>query len=144
MTDAQKEEILKLRAHGLSYGEIATEVGLCINTIKSYCRRKINNLGKKDAVKRQQPTVAGVHSCQECGKSIQQIQGRKLKRFCSDTCRMKWWNSHPEMVQRKNAREQFCSNCGKKFFVYGTQSRKYCSHECYVKDRFGGKHHDQG
>lgn len=143
MTESQKDQILKLRSAGMSYGEIACKIGLRPNTVKSYCRRKINGHGSTK-IKKPEEITARIGYCQECGKPLQQIHGRKLKRFCSDTCRMKWWNSHPEMVQRKNPREQSCRHCGKNFMVYGNQSRKYCSHECYIEDRFGGKVHDQG
>lgn len=137
MTDAQKEQILKLRTDGLSYGEIACELGMRINTVKSYCRRKFNGDHKKKTVE-PGSIVSNIEHCQECGKPIQQIQGRKIKRFCSDTCRMKWWNAHPEMVKRKNGHEVICYHCSKKFLVYGSQVHKYCSHDCYIKDRFGG------
>ena len=143
MTKAQKEQIQKLRSQDLSYGEIARKINLNINTVKSYCRRIAVDNNAPKTVKQEKAPI-NILSCQECGKPIQQTQGRKLKRFCSDTCRMKWWNGHPEMVQRKNAHEQICPNCGKKFLVYGTQNRKYCSHKCYITDRFGGRNHDQG
>ena len=142
MTDVQKEQIIALRKEGLSYGEIAYKLDLRTNTVKSYCRRKFNGRSKTKSAE-PKPIVASVDYCQECGKPIRQIQGRKTRRFCSDSCRMKWWNAHPKMVKRKNPHEQFCPHCGKKFFVYGNQSRKYCSHDCYIEDRFGGKH-EQG
>lgn len=31
-----------------------------------------------------------------------------------------------------------CPVCKKPFTVYGNANRKYCSHECYIEDRFGG------
>ena len=31
-----------------------------------------------------------------------------------------------------------CPACGKTFSAYGKRNRKYCSHECYIIDRFGG------
>lgn len=30
-----------------------------------------------------------------------------------------------------------CKYCGKSFSVYGNAHRKYCCHDCYIKDRFG-------
>jgi hypothetical protein len=29
-----------------------------------------------------------------------------------------------------------CIACGKRFSAYGKADRKYCSHECYINDRF--------
>ncbi|RXM53885.1 RNA polymerase subunit sigma-70, partial [Clostridium tetani] len=26
--------------------------------------------------------------------------------------------------------------CGKEFSAYGNKNRKYCSHNCYIRDRF--------
>jgi hypothetical protein len=31
-----------------------------------------------------------------------------------------------------------CAGCGVEFAAYGNASRKFCSHECYIKSRFGG------
>lgn len=52
------------------------------------------------------------------------------KKFCSDRCRMKWWNSHLDQVQRKANYDFVCPVCKKPFTVYGNANRKYCSHEC--------------
>jgi endogenous inhibitor of DNA gyrase (YacG/DUF329 family) len=30
--------------------------------------------------------------CEFCGQSVRQSEHRKRKRFCSDKCRMSWWN----------------------------------------------------
>ena len=29
-----------------------------------------------------------------------------------------------------------CTRCGKEFLSYGNQTRKYCSHDCYIRARF--------
>lgn len=29
-----------------------------------------------------------------------------------------------------------CAHCGKPFTAYGNSKRKYCSHSCYILDRF--------
>ena len=31
-----------------------------------------------------------------------------------------------------------CRECGKPFTAYGNSRRKYCSHECYIRNRFKG------
>lgn len=69
--------------------------------------------------------------CPQCGKRLQQVVGRKKKKFCSDACRNKWWNSHLDQVNRKAWREVTCQHCGKTFLVYGKQERKYCGTDCY-------------
>ena len=36
-----------------------------------------------------------------------------------------------------------CPHCGKEFHIYGDRRRKYCSHECYIADRFKGGDGDE-
>lgn len=67
-----------------------------------------------------------------------QVFGRKEKRFCSDKCRNKWWNTHLDKVNRRANYDFVCAYCKKPFISYGNKNRKYCSHECYIADRFGG------
>ena len=57
------------------------------------------------------------------------------KKFCSDKCRMAWWNAHQDQVTR-NAHYSFvCAQCGENFTVYGNASRKFCSRACYLTSR---------
>ncbi len=67
---------------------------------------------------------------------IHQIAGRKKKRFCSVSCCQLWWNAHPDAVRQKALYHYTCAGCGKAFTAYGNSHRKYCSHECYIKDRY--------
>ena len=137
MTDTEKTRIEEMRKEGLGYGRIAKVLGLSDNTVKSYCRR--NNL-KRAAAPQEKIVEEGVCRC--CGKPVMQIAGRKEKKFCSDVCRMRWWNEHKDLVNRKALYEFTCAGCGKKFSAYGNAARKYCSHECYIEDRFGGDCYD--
>lgn len=137
MTDSQKEEIIVLRKDGIGYMKIAQKLGISQNTVKSYCRR--NGLSKPEDIAMATPVKADAESfCLQCGVPVSQTQGRKQKRFCSDKCRMNWWNHHQEKINRKANYEFTCACCGKKFTAYGNSNRKYCSHECYINDRFGG------
>ena len=54
MTDAQKDRIRKLRENGASYSEIATDMRIPANTIKTYCRRNglIGDLCKPEPPKK--------------------------------------------------------------------------------------------
>lgn len=68
------------------------------------------------------------------------LEGRgKEKIFCSDSCRMKWWNSHQELVDRKAEYDFVRRNCGRLFTAYGNKERKYCSHRCYIEHRYSKK-----
>ena len=82
--------------------------------------------------------VHGEGVCNCCGKPVAQNPGRKEKKFCSDACRTRWWNSHLDLVKRKAIYHFTCPTCGREFTAYGNAHRKYCSHTGYIEDRFGG------
>ena len=131
MTDNQKMLIQIYRENGMSYKKIADTLSVSINTVKTFCKR--NGLGGV----RTTVTVTD-KACECCGKPVSQNPGRKQKRFCSDSCRNQWWNTHLKDVNRKANYECVCECCGKTFFSYGNKNRKYCSHSCYINGRFGG------
>ena len=138
MTDGQKEQISELRAKGLGYKKIATELSVSIDTIKSYCRR--NGL----VGEREKPSITvDDTNCRECGKELTQIPKTKRRSFCCDICRIRWWSAHPGAIKQKAVYSFVCPTCGKKFLSYGNSKRKYCSHDCYIRSRFqGGEKHD--
>lgn len=139
MTEQQKEQINRLRQEGYGYIRIAQALGISENTVKSYCRR--NNLTGSHLNRKLNmisPSDNGEQFCLCCGTPVEQNTGRKEKKFCSDKCRNKWWNSNLDKVNRKATYDYICPNCKKQFTVYGNSHRKYCSHECYILDRFGG------
>ncbi len=128
MTDSQKYSIVALRREGMSYNGIAKKLEISVNTVKSFCRRR--------SLKSEE------HVCKQCGVPVAQNPGRREKKFCSDACRMKWWSAHPE--ESRNASRIVCPVCGKIFVTHSHSKRKYCSHKCYIKDRFGGDQYEQG
>ncbi|RKM55398.1 RNA polymerase subunit sigma-70 [Butyrivibrio sp. CB08] len=131
MTESVKKQIRDMRGRGMSFGQIATSLALPTSTIKSYCRRE-GVVSVKTAI------PEGMGMCMCCGAKIVQNPKRKEKRFCSDKCRMAWWNNNLDKVNKKAFYQYTCACCNKPFTVYGNSTRKYCSHECYIKDRFGG------
>lgn len=137
MTEGQKTQIANLRGEGYGYVRIAQALGISENTVKSFCRRK-KLTGKAASQTMPAMTRDGNHFCLCCGKEVAQTPGRKEKKFCSDRCRNKWWNSHLDWVKRKANYEFICPQCRKPFTAYGNAKRKYCSHECYIAHRFGG------
>lgn len=134
MTEVQKKQIALYRNQGLSYTAISNIMEISINSIKTYCKR--NGLGGVRAYEKS--NSINVCACDNCGLPVVQNPGRKKKRFCSDKCRNAWWNSHQEQVNKKANYECVCTYCNKTFISYGNKKRKYCSHECYIEDRFGG------
>ena len=134
MTDHQKAQIIKLRATGNGYGKIAKSLGISLNTVKSFCRR--NDINENTVIESPITLTGETTYCENCGQPIRQIEKQKKKRFCCDKCRNVWWNSHLDQVKRKAVYHFKCLHCCKEFHVYGDKRRKYCSHACYIADRF--------
>jgi endogenous inhibitor of DNA gyrase (YacG/DUF329 family) len=133
MTVLQKEHITQMRTRGDSYSKIAVALSISENTVKSFCRR--NNLTGNLSIKPAKPTDEGKY-CKQCGKEIQQEPKKKQRKFCSDECRIIWWTANPEKLNKKANYEFVCAYCGAKFTAYGNKGRKYCTHACYVEERF--------
>jgi endogenous inhibitor of DNA gyrase (YacG/DUF329 family) len=127
----QREQVSHMRNEGYGYSRIAQALGISENTVKSYCKR--NQLGGRT----DNPSLKTGDFCRNCGKPLEQIRGRKTRKFCSDKCRVTWWNTHPEQVKRKAVYDLKCAHCGAAFESYGNGSRKFCSHSCYISNRFG-------
>ena len=125
MTSCQEKEIRRLRQEGCGYKKIAQALGLSVDAVKYFCRKH---------------KAVDVPVCLSCGTPIVQIPKRKPRKFCSTKCREKWWNKN----RRKPSADKIrCTYCGKDFSAYKHEHRKYCSHACYVADRFhGGDGHE--
>lgn len=131
MTNEQKEKIIRFRRQGLGYADIGRELDISKDTVKSFCRR--NGL----MVSGSKP-VDDTARCRECGNPLVQQKKTKRRIFCCKACREKWWTEHADRIDRKAVYTFTCAGCGKLFTAYGNKNRKYCSHNCYVADRFGG------
>lgn len=129
MTDEQKVKIISMRIEGLSFSEISKVLKLSVNTVKSFYRRS-------GGITAESPNL---HQCRFCAKSIVQPTGTREKKFCSDKCRMAWWNSHRDDVNKKAIYTFKCECCGREFQAYGNNHRKFCGRTCYIKSRFGGR-----
>lgn len=116
-----KIDINNMRLEGHSPSVIAAKLGLSAGTVRSHIHRH--------------PNIPGAKACKNCGKPLMQPNGRREKKFCSDSCRMAWWSSHQEDVNRKAYYELVCQHCGKEFESYGNKNRKYCCRACYVASR---------
>ena len=138
MNQEQKEQIITLREQGESCAKIADRLGLSVNTVKSFCRRNnVSSVTKIPKTKTGAKETGEITDCPQCGNKITQIAGRKPKKFCSDDCRVAWWNSHSDNVRKKAVYSFKCACCGNDFTAYGNANRRYCSHSCYCKERFG-------
>ncbi len=123
MTEQQKIHIKAMREDGAGYSAIADALDIPKNTVKSFCQR--NGLGAKKPEESR---------CLNCGKAITQTPHKRIRKFCSDSCRMRWWNSHRDEGD-KTRYERVCPTCGRTF-VAAEKRTKYCSMGCYRK---GGK-----
>ncbi len=133
MNEQKKTEIMRLRKNGLGYKKIATILSLSTNTVKSFCRRK--EIEKKESESKD--TEGSV--CLLCKEKLMHIKGKRKKKYCSTTCRMKWWHTHLDKVNKKSYTAHICLYCQTAFQSYANGNRKYCSHSCYIASRFGGK-----
>lgn len=122
MRNDDRLRIEQLKQNGYGYKKIASELNLSPNTVKAYLRRKKANEN-------------GVRVCKNCGAPVRQIAHKKEKLFCSDTCRMAWWNKHQSQVKRKAFYQLTCAYCGISFVSYGNKNRVYCSRSCYALAR---------
>ncbi len=135
MNVIQQQTIQSLRQSGYSFSQIAAQVGLSKSTVKSFCYRQ-----HTDSVST--VPVSKVATCPQCGKPIP-TSTHKQRRFCSDTCRAQYWTTHPDEISRKSAIESVCPVCHHLFTDYAQRKRKYCSHACYIANRYyGGKRDD--
>jgi len=121
MTTAQKDKIISMRKQKATYAAISQEVGIPVNTIKTFCRRN------------KMVTDATINKpvCKNCGGKLTDTPGAKPRLFCSDACKQAWWNKHRKERVSKKITTHTCPTCGKVFADYVGANRKFCSQECY-------------
>ena len=132
MTEQDKALLIGYRQQGKGCTEIARLLGVSVNTVKSYCQR--------NGINAETNPSAGTlpvqkRTCKQCGAEIEQVAHHRERQFCSDRCRMQWWHSH--RGNSRNAEDRVCPECRKVFVT--DRMQKYCSRECYILSRFGGK-----
>ena len=137
-----ESRITELRTAGLGYKRIANMLEIPVSTVKSFCYRNGLSMAESTASQQTHGKVdeKSASTCQECGASIEQTPGRKLKRFCSTACRMKWWHKHKDQLNHGIAHTRICAGCGGKMESYGNGARKYCGRSCYINHRSRDAH----
>ena len=125
MTNEQKMIINRLMRTGKGYRTIAREVDLPVNSVKSWCHRH--------PVDTDEGFV-----CLFCGRKLQQTKGKRQRKFCSDSCRMMWWSSHPESRNVKTVYHHICRFCGREF-INSRIKASYCGRACFAKARMKGE-----
>jgi endogenous inhibitor of DNA gyrase (YacG/DUF329 family) len=132
MTTEQKARLQEMRCAGLSFGEISAQLNIPINTIKSFCRR--NEASSDPAISDPNTAV-----CSQCGVPLSHKSKHKLRRFCGSDCRIAFWNTHRELHDTHALQILRCANCGQEFESYSNPNRKYCSHACFIANRYQRK-----
>lgn len=115
-------KIKELRQQGWGYKKIAKELSITIGTVRYACSKDEND-----------PEL--ISNCKNCGLKIKSLKGKKSKIFCSDKCRLTWWNNNQNKVDKKAYYSHQCIHCNKKFSAYGNNKRLYCSQECYIEHK---------
>ena len=126
MTESEVQAVTRLQGYGLDYRAIGEVTGINRETLKSFVRR--HPIG----------TVRPVDTdgyCRNCGRPISFTVGHRIRLFCDSHCRMAYWNSHRDRVNRKKWQTFTCLRCGTEFEAYGTRERKYCCRACYHESR---------
>lgn len=121
MTYEQTMQISKLMQEGKGYRAIAAEMNLPVNSVKSWCRRHQAGETKTDC-------------CPLCGRKVVSLPHKRPRRFCSDSCRIKWWSAHPEERTIKTGYTHICRHCGCEF-INNRKTADYCCRECFAKAR---------
>ena len=138
MTKEMGKQITSLRLKGLGYRSIAIVVGTSKENVRYYC--KTHGLdGTADLIKLNfEEQKNNPDNCKYCGKRIERNPHSGKKLFCTDECRRSWWKEHPEESKHSGEAtyECRCAYCKRVFYSYGKKDRKYCSHDCYIQDRF--------
>ena len=116
-------------------------VGLPRDNVRNYCKshglagyQPVYEMNLKDRI--EEGTA-----CAYCGGPMKKAKTGRPRRFCSEACRRAYWKMHREEINKSPGAvyTMECPYCGKIFESYGNKKRKYCCHEHYVLDRFGGE-----
>lgn len=119
MTEQEKQEIVKLRSVGFGYGKISQILNISKSTISSFCK----SLDTKSSY------------CLMCNSKLKQTKGHRQRKFCSDKCRLEYWKLHKKEINRKPNHTVECFYCHKKFITFKSLNRKFCSWDCFSKNR---------
>ena len=138
LTKLQEEQIRQLRTQGAGYRQIAKDLNLSCDEVRYYCKKQnINGFPAAVQANMQMMREAG-DLCRNCGSFLKQPHTGRKRHFCNEECRRQWWNKNRDKIRESPAAIYgfTCKRCGKEFTAYGNSRRQYCSHECYISDRF--------
>ncbi len=116
-----KETIIEMKNSGSSYSQIATNLKISVNTVKSIIKRAKDEKTKEERY------------CLNCGARLKMIPKHKKKKFCSDVCRLAYWKKN-----NRSLIEGICKKCGRTVYYYPSKIKSFCCRSCYLK-YVGGK-----
>ena len=140
LTEYQQRKIREFRLQGVGYRAIASVVGVNRDEVRNFCVSK--ELDRLAAERNGREKLAQDESnCANCAVIIRHSRTGRHKKFCSEKCRRAWWSAHPDVLVKSEAASYACTcrYCHESFEAYGNRNRKYCSHNCYIRDRFWRK-----
>ena len=132
ITEEISLQIQKMRLKGDGYRAIALALDLSRDMVRYHCR-SLNLDGFAPKLSCELDSV-----CAYCKKPIKQPETGRKRKYCSEVCRRNWWAANPDSIKRKEnaVYTLVCDCCKKSFTVYGNKNRRYCSHACYIQERF--------
>lgn len=86
------EQVLELYRKGKKMPEIASELNMPYNTVKSIIRR--DGIQKMEKIEKVEKIDDGKRKCKCCGNPVNEVEGKRDKLFCSARCRLKYWRHH--------------------------------------------------
>ena len=137
MTEEIGKQITYLRHKGLGYKSIALVLDISRENVRYYCKKhELSGTGEQVRIRFE--NNKNPDTCKQCGKKFERHPRSGKKLFCSEQCRRAWWKEHPDQAKHgENAIYEIrCAYCNRIFYSYGNNGRKYCSHDCYILDRF--------
>lgn len=136
MTEEQKKKIIDLRKQGLGYKRIAKQLNITRDSVRGYCRRN-EPFGEYMPTKKKKVIKVNENKnsfCLNCNNEIIQNSRGPKRKYCCNKCKYEY--SYKNNNRKTSSLR--CEYCDKEFKACSVE-RKYCSHECYIRDRFWRK-----
>lgn len=133
MTEEQRENIIRLRYSGWGYRTIAIAVNLSRDSVRNFCKLKgldgyADDIVLKNAEEEKDNNVIYGY-CIVCGKQMEIKKTGRHRKYCSIECKREKEKNQPNLYPHE------CIYCGKKFESRSSK-QKFCSNNCYIRNRF--------
>lgn len=133
MTEEQRLQIKVMRYQRIGYMKITEATGLLRDSVRFYCKRNgLDGFGKDLKVKIDEKFISEVsyQYCLSCGLKLEHPKRGAKKKYCSLACKRDWERDNPKLYKLH------CDYCRKEYISERVKKRKFCSNDCYVRDRF--------